>query len=202
MPFRLRAGDLLFQDIHCGPGCDAITGVTAGWRGSDLNHVALYVGPESGGIVVEAIYPFVHYYTLERFLRRTPDDRGRPRVLVGRLKPARQALVSDALKWASGRIGLPYDRVFGSGEDAYYCSELIIDAFKYANDGAGLFEEHPMNFSDPGTGEVHPYWAAYFDVLGVPVPEGEVGSNPAALSLSPEIDIVHQFGDIRGLRLP
>ena len=36
-----------------------------------------------------------------------------------------------------------------NGEDAYYCNELIVDAFKYANNGIALFPEHPMSFRDP-----------------------------------------------------
>ena len=37
--FELTNGDLLFQDLDCGPFCDAIEKVTEGYRGAQLSHV-------------------------------------------------------------------------------------------------------------------------------------------------------------------
>lgn len=194
MRFVLHPGDLLFQDSGTGHG-EAISAVTVGWRDAAIDHVAIYAGRRT---VMEATEPAVILCPLARFLCRSLDARGRPRVIVGRPVEALRWSVPGALAWAAGRMGLPYDRALGPGGDAYYCSKLVAAAFRHANRGRPVFEETPMSFSDPATGAVHPYWGAYFDALGIPVPEGEAGSNPGALSLSTNIDIMHQLGDLRG----
>ncbi len=80
-------------------------------------------------------------------------------------------------------------------EDAYYCSELVVDAFKYANGGNEFFPEEPMSFIDMNTGEVHEYWIRYYNkYLGMELPVGEPGSSPGHISLSPKIKIVHRYG--------
>lgn len=166
----LCPGDLLF------PSYDAISDVTVGWCDAGINHVAICIAPT---IVIEAIEPTVRQCALRRFLQQTLDARRRPRVLVGRPVASLRGLIPHALAWTAGRVGRPYDKAFGSGKEAYYCSKLVVDAFKHANGGISVFKERPMSFSDPATGEVHPYWATYFDVLGLPIPEGEAGSNLA-----------------------
>lgn len=191
----LRPGDLLFQDGGTERG-EAVSAVTLGWGDAAIDHVAIYAGRH---MVVEAIEPAVHICPLGLVLRRSLDVRGRPRVLVGRPAAALRRLLPKVLAWAVGRIGMPYDTAFGQGDDATYCSKLVVAAFRNANGGRPVFEEPPMSFSDPDTGRVHPYWVAHFETLGLPVPEGEGGSNPGALSRSPQIEILDQLGDLRGL---
>lgn len=192
MRFAFRPGDLLFQDGGTKRGA-AITAVTVGWGGAAINHVAIYAGRYA---VVEAIEPSVHLVPLEQFLRRSLDDCGHPRVIVGRPVDALRWLAPGALAWALGRIGLPYDPAFSQGDEGTYCSKLVAAAFRQANGGRPVFEESPMSFCDPATGKTHPYWAAHFDAQGLPIPEGEPGYNPGALSLSPAIEIVHRLGDL------
>ncbi len=196
MAFRPVPGDLLFQDNLI----SAVTGVTPGYRDAEIDHVAIFVGDGRGGIVVEA-FGAVSNISLTRFLGRKRDDQNRPRVLVGRPCAEIRHLVPGALAKADELIGLPYDSVFGTGEDAYYCSELVVDVFKYANGGTPVFPEKPMSFKDPTTGQVPQVWVDYFRNLGRPVPEGEMGSNPGDLSLSRHIEIVFQYGDLRNLPL-
>jgi hypothetical protein len=195
--YTLQPGDLLFQDNLI----SKISGVTPGYRDAEIDHVAMYVSAQNEGTVIEA-FGAVSYVSLTRFLGRKRDDRNRPRVLVGRPVPAIRPLGPKAVTHAATLIGLPYDRVFGTGEDAYYCSELVLDSYKYANHGTAVFPEAPMSFADPVTGEVSREWADYFAGLGLPVPQGEMGSNPGNLSLSPKIQIVHQYGSLRNLTLP
>ena len=40
---EFKAGDLIFQDLQCGPLCDAINAVTKGYQGKDFSHVAIVV---------------------------------------------------------------------------------------------------------------------------------------------------------------
>jgi len=39
--FVLQPGDLLFQDLDCGPLCDAIEKVTTGYQGANFSHVGI-----------------------------------------------------------------------------------------------------------------------------------------------------------------
>ncbi|MHC4724324.1 MAG: hypothetical protein ACYS9V_08765 [Planctomycetota bacterium] len=39
--FEPKEGDLLFQDLDCGPLCDAIEKVTTGYQGSNFSHVGI-----------------------------------------------------------------------------------------------------------------------------------------------------------------
>jgi Permuted papain-like amidase enzyme, YaeF/YiiX, C92 family len=197
--FDLHLGDLLFQDLGGGAMSEAIAAVTRGYQGARITHVAMVVSFRRGGAVIEALYPSVRYEPLMRFLQRATDDHERPAALVGRLLPEHRGLIPRALAEADRLVGRPYDVVFGHTEDAYYCSELIVDTFRAANGGHALFHEHPMSFSDPVTGAVDPYWVAHFAALGLPVPEGEIGSNPARLSMEPVLAIEHQYGSLHGL---
>ena len=45
--FTFQEGDIFFQDLDCGPPCDAIEAVTQGYIGSNLSHCAIIteVGP-------------------------------------------------------------------------------------------------------------------------------------------------------------
>ena len=59
-----------------------------------------------------------------------------------------------------------------------------------------------MTFRDPQTGNPLEFWVRYYALLGVPVPEGEIGSNPGDLSLSDKFSRIDQLGSLRGLPLP
>ena len=54
--FKLKEGDLLFQDSDCGPFCDAIEKVTFGINDSKFSHIGLVIEDQHGELVVlEAI---------------------------------------------------------------------------------------------------------------------------------------------------
>ena len=148
----------------------------------------------SGVNVIEAVYPRVHLISLQAFLNREKDDFGRPRVFVGRLKVEFRRLIPKAIQVARGMVGTAYDPMFMPSDRAYYCSELVVDAFKCANGGKEFFPEHPMSFRDMETNEIPHYWKERFEKFGMQVPEGEPGSNPGSISLSCHIDIVHRYG--------
>jgi len=166
-------------------------------NGYRLNHVALCITPLE---VIEAIEPSVQRISLEKFLKAAATDRSKkPRVLVTRLKKEFAPLIPSAIARSQQLLGLPYDRAFGNGPDAYYCSKLILDVFKHANAGDFLFPETPMNFTDPSTGRTSDVWIRYYKELGLPVPEGEPGSHPALLSRSEHLTVIHQFGEFESL---
>ena len=52
----------------------------------------------------------------------------------------------------------------------------------------------PMTFKDPDTRETMSIWTEYYDKLNISVPEAENGINPGLMSVSKNIEIVHEFG--------
>ena len=193
--FTLARGDLLFQDTDCGPLCEAIERVTSGVDGADFTHVGMVSRIEGRTIyVIEAVGAGVIETPLEVFLARSSDAEGNPKVLVGRLAAEKAELIEAALAEARRHLGKPYDRIYEMRGDAFYCSELLYQAFAEANGGEPVFELCPMTFRDPATGETFPPWAAYYAELGAAIPEGEPGLNPGGMSRSRYVTIVHAFG--------
>jgi len=191
--FRFESGDLLFQDVDCGELCDAIEMVTKSVEGKSFSHVGLVYRDEDSVWVIEASGKDVHLTALAEFLGRSMDGTGRPKVYVGRLKEAYRTLNREAVAFALAARGLPYDEAFLYDNGAYYCSELIYDAYLHANGGTPFFRLEPMTFRNPRTGETFPVWKSYYDRLNMNIPEVEPGCNPGGLSRSERIEIVKRF---------
>jgi uncharacterized protein YycO len=197
--FQLKPGDLLFQDSDCGPFCEAIEKVTSGVGGAKFSHVGMVVTDSQGELVViEAVTAGVVTTPLDSFFSRSFDAEQKYKVVVGRLKDAQQHLIPKAIEFSKTLLGKPYDKVFDINNDAYYCSELVYEAFKYANNGEPIFQLQKMTYLDPDTGGIFPIWDSYFQELGVSVPEGEPGLNPGGMSLSDHLTIVHFYGNPEG----
>lgn len=189
-----KEGDLLFQDLDCVPLCDAIEKVTSGFKGAKFSHVGIAARDADGHfVVVEAVSNGVQVTQLQTFLNRSFDAKGRPKVVVGRLKPAFSCLIPLALKEAFALEGMPYDKTFVIGNQDYYCSELIYEIFLRANN-VPLFTLQPMTFKDRDTGATVPAWREYFSELGISIPEGQPGINPGGISCSPAVTIIHAYG--------
>lgn len=191
--FTLHEGDLLFQDIDCGPLCDAIEEVTVGIDGAKFSHVGLVVNRSGELYVLEAISTGVVFTPVDDFLQRSFDKDGLPKVIIGRLKEQYQNLIPGAITYASKFEGTAYDTVFSMTNDAWYCSELIYQSFKSAGESE-LFELAPMTFKSPATDSIFHVWQDYFNNMGVEVPEGELGINPGSISKSDKIDIIYVYG--------
>jgi hypothetical protein len=200
--FVPEAGDLLFQDLDSGPLCDAIEKVTTGYEGASFSHVGIAAADDNGGIVViEAVSSGVEVTPLPTFLGRSLDAKGRPKVVVGRLKKAHRHLIAPAIEEAFVLKGKPYDKVFAVDNDAYYCSELVYEIFRRANNDTAVFELQPMTFREPDSGQTQRVWQEYFSALGVPVPEGRPGINPGGISRSTALVIIYKYGSLsRSLR--
>lgn len=174
---HLQVGDLFFQDLDCGPLCDAIEAVTHGVNGQDFSHVGLVVRTGDSLAVIEAIGVDVHLTSLQDFHARSP------KVHHGRVKAVHRTLAERAADTALTFLGKPYDDAFLPGPDSLYCSELIALAYERAN-GGRVFEYSPMTFRDPSTGGSFPAWVDHYSALGLSIPEGIEGCNPAGLSRS------------------
>lgn len=184
---QLKTGDLLFQNLDCGPLCDAIESVTEGFDGHDFSHNGLvYVKGESV-YVIEAMGSEVKMTPLQSFAARSSH-----KLYVGRLKPKYQPLIDRAIQFSLNNLHVPYDDVYLYDNGEYYCSELIYDAFKYANNGKPFFTLEPMTFKTAGKDEYNPAWVEYYQKLNVAIPEGKPGINPGGMSRSDKIEILNK----------
>lgn len=86
------------------------------------------------------------------------------------------------IKRAKSFVGMPRDKAFLPDNNAIYNSELIYEAFLDSN-GNHLFEAKPMNFRNK-KGRTIKYWRKHFKELGMPIPEGVLGTTPYDLSQS------------------
>ena len=198
--FTLQNGDLLFQDSDCGEFCDAIEKVTEGYQGANLSHIGMVILSKDGPQVIEATTKGVVITDLKTFLSRSNDKNGDSKVIVGRVNETHSELIPDAVQYAQYLLGKKYDHVFDIKNDTYYCSELVYEAFKYANGGEELFQLYPMTFIDPETNETFGIWSNYYSELGKSIPEGKPGLNPGGISKSDEIEIIHIFGIPSGMK--
>ncbi len=199
--FQLMEGDLLFQDSDCGPFCDAIEKVTEGINGAKFSHVGLVIRNDDNELVViEAITDGVVITCLESFFARSYDNNNNSKIVVGRLKEMHRNLIPEAIEFSKTKLDLPYDDVFNISNNKYYCSELIYEAYKHANDDQPIFELQPMTYKDPETNATFSIWEDYFNNLNVPIPEGKPGLNPGSMSKSTYIEIVFLYGKPQGYK--
>jgi hypothetical protein len=174
--------------------CDAIEAVTVGFHGANFSHAGIAAKNESGKpVVIEAVAAGVVMTDLQKFLERSLDNEGHPKVVVGRLKKPYRHLVPRAVREGIALTGKPYDTKFVIGDEDYYCSELIYEVFRRANDGRALFLLEPMTFKGRDSGQILPIWRDYFQQLGIDVPEGQPGINPGGISRAPILDIVYSY---------
>lgn len=197
--FQLQQGDLLFQDLNCGKFCDSIDNVTYGYNNTYVSHVAMVINVEpTEPQLIQAVGSGVGTISLAQFLATSHDSNNKPRVMVGRLKSPYQTLIPQAIIYSQQQIGKPYnDSFIPAHGKAFYCSELVAEAFKYSNHGIALFQTRPMNFMDKNNQQVLPLWQDYYSKLGISVPQGIAGTNPGAMSQESMIDIVYFYGQLR-----
>ncbi len=183
----LQTGDLLFQDLDCGPLCDAIESVTEGFDGHDFSHNGLVYIMNDSVYVIEAMGSEVKMTPIGSFASRSKH-----KLYVGRLKEAYQPLIDKAIEFSLKNLHVPYDEVYLYDNGKYYCSELIYDAFKYANDGQSFFTLEPMTFKSVGSDKFNPAWEVYYQKLNKDIPEGKPGINPGGMSRSDKIEILNR----------
>lgn len=181
----LQDGDLLFQDMDCGPLCDAIEAVTEGYNGNDFSHMGMVYHRNDTIYIIEAAGKAVRLTTLEKFSKNT-----RKPMPVGRLKKKYRRLIPDAINFSLKQLGVPYDDEYVYDNGSYYCSELMYDSFKAANKNNPFFELFPMTYKQPGTNDFFPAWVDYYKEIGKSIPEGLLGCNPGGMSTSDKIEIV------------
>lgn len=195
--FHLQTGDLLFQDLNCGKFCDGINSVTIGYRDTYVAHIAIVVESGNTPYVIEALNGVVKT-PLAKFLNRSLDENGHPRVMVGRLNPEYRDLIPNAVKFVNKQIGKPYNASFmPNNGGSYYCSELVYKAFIERPDSLQIFHLNPMNFEDTKTHKILPIWQDYYQQLHARVPQGVLGTNPGHMSRESSLKIIYFYGKLR-----
>ena len=207
--FQLAIGDILFQDLDSSPLCDAIELVTNGYKGANLSHIGIVVelgnphcinnpdyNYENHIKILEAIPNKVKTTRLDSFLNRSLDKNQNPKVIVGRLKSNYQFKIYDAIDFLKSKIGEKYDHEFIMNNNAYYCSELIYEAFQKDS----IFKLKPMTFLHPEENDTLKAWKEYYNNLGIEIPQNKPGINPGIMSLSQKINIVHVYGIPDGMQ--
>ena len=179
---RLKTGDLVFVGIplsyRIGGMSDAIGDATSP-DSLNIIHAAILEIADDGPYIIDATLRHgVDRHPLDTFFRDfTLKDGSLPQFIVKRLKDSRRApqYVRNAIKFT----GLSYNCSFIPCDTARYCTELIRDSY-IRPDGTYIFSEAPMNFLAPD-GTMPPYWEELFAILGIPIPQGLPGTNPAAM---------------------
>lgn len=180
---NLQEGDIIFQNLNCGPFCDAIEAVTYGIDSLDFSHCGILAkDSENNWVVIEAISKGVSSTPLSVVLQRTEDSV----VYIGRVNND-EVEIEKALQIARSKIGAAYDDVFDINNDKYYCSELTYEAYLNKNNQP-IFKLYPMTYKEPQTDSFYGIWVDYFEDLNAPIPEGEPGLNPGSISRSSYLD--------------
>jgi hypothetical protein len=179
----LKQGDLLFQNLDCGPLCDAIEQVTQGKDSLKFSHIGLVYIKQDSVYIIEAIGKSVVLTPYQEFKLRTKSP-----LYLGRVKQAYGNLIDSAITFAISQLGIPYDEPFLYNNQKYYCSELIYDAFKSSNQNKPFFELEPMTFKTPNSNTFFKAWVDYYKKLNIEIPEGKPGINPAGISRSNKIN--------------
>ena len=180
----LKNGDLLFININCGPMCDAINAVTEGFEGKDFNHMGMIISENKEYFVFEAIGKEVVKTPLKKFISYTKEP-----IYLGRLNDEFQNLIPEAIAFSEKQLGVPYDNDFIYDNGKYYCSELIYDAFLFANGNQPFFKLFPMTYKEPNSNNFFPIWVEHFKKQGIEIPEGKPGCNPGGMSLDNKINL-------------
>lgn len=192
--FGLKNGDLIFQEACSGSMGNSIKEVTTSIDNYQFTHVGIvYIGANDSIYVLEATRPKVVLTPLSQYLYPVDTKGCYPKSVAGRLKAQYRSLIPKALEIGFTLIGKEYDYGFVLGNGKYYCSELVYEILRQANNGKEVFPLNVMTFKSEDTGLTTQGWIEYFDDWGLPVPEGELGINPGAMSQSDVIDIIHIF---------
>ena len=68
--------------------------------------------------------------------------------MIGRLTAPFRPLIPAAIEFGVQQRNVPYDDLYLDDAKSLYCSELVVDMYRYANGGVPFFQERPMSFRD------------------------------------------------------
>ncbi|MCE9670681.1 YiiX family permuted papain-like enzyme [Myxococcus stipitatus] len=158
---------------------------------SPLSHVGLVEVTPRGAWVVEAVQP----------VQRVPFTKWRARGVRGHILVLRPRGLDGehrqrAVEAAKRHLGKPYDWLFGWGDEAMYCSELVRKAYTL---GAGL----ELGRMEPlGSLDIAGLRAQLRERYGRDIPLEQQLVTPASLALDEQLTVIHSdFPEVRGVSL-
>src|SRR5690606_23341341 len=137
--FMIQNGTLIFGDLKCGNLCEAIIDVTASYKDFPMSHIGMVVFSDTGLYAIEATGAGVQLTPLSDFFSKLHN-----KFYLANLKGADTNFIKRAVDFSKEQIGKPYNDEFVMNPDKYYCSQLIYDAFKFANNGKPIFQLQHM----------------------------------------------------------
>lgn len=181
----LRDADLLFVVNVKG---NAITAVSEGLDKLPIDHVAIFFRDKNDAkpSVIQADYEGVRVCPLDSFLMGNAPDSIPPFILVGRVSASLN--VGRSMANAFSFLGKAYDYDYLPDDKEIYCSELVQKSYVDIQ-GHAIFSTIPMTFRD-ANGEIPQFWVKHYQDKGIPIPEGEPGTNPGELSRRGVVDIL------------
>ncbi len=185
----LKAADVIARSAGVNSALgEAINDVTKeGAEGLNFVHIGIVNPTDSGVYVIHAaVDRGVVYDTLTAFTKSGSESYySAVYRLPESLEIDEEGIITEALAY----LGKGYDKAYGWSSDSIYCSELVYKAYEpYA-----FFKTNPMTFKESGTEEIHPTWITHYKLLGVPIPEGEVGCNPNGLIATKGLTLVKTY---------
>lgn len=181
---QVQEGDLLFVTAGSSGLSGAIDEATRRAGAPSFDHVALVARDATGLQLLHADNEGSREQPFSGFVA---DARGKGRQIhVYRLKPPQRRAIADAIAKARTLLGKPYNHTYVQSEDSYYCSDFIERAFRAHQ----VFQTQPMNFRNQDTGQFPAHWVAFYGSRGMPVPQGEPGTNPNDMAAAPVLEYV------------
>lgn len=132
--YEIQPGDILFQDLDCGPRCELIRAVTK----SRYTHTGIVLEERGERVVWEAYGP-VGPTPLAEWLRRGVEGK----IAIYKLRPSLQTKLPLIAAEVRALRGLPYDANYQWDDANIYCSELIAKAVNRAAE-RGVFIPRPV----------------------------------------------------------
>jgi len=166
-----KTGDIVFQDLRS-PSSEAIKVATD----SPYSHCGVVTVEKNGTFVIEAVGP-VRKIPIERWI-----DDGNGKFTAMRLKDGSE--FDCAIKETGKYMGLPYDIMYGWGDDEFYCSELVYKAYKR---GCGI-ELCPLRPFE--TYDIEPVRQAVIGRYGT-IPEGRKVVAPGDIARSNLLKVIY-----------
>ncbi|WP_126942951.1 YiiX/YebB-like N1pC/P60 family cysteine hydrolase [Xanthomonas sp. BRIP62418] len=181
---QLQDGDLLFVTAARTGLSGAIDDATAKQDAPSFDHVALLAHDGTEQVLLHADEQGSRQQPLQAFVE---DANTRHRQIhVYRLTEEQRSAIPGAIAQARRMLGKPYNQTYVQDDNSYYCSDFIERAFRAHH----VFALQPMNFRNPQTGQVSPYWTDFYRSKGMAVPQGLPGTNPNDMAKSAALRVV------------
>ncbi|MCC4589036.1 hypothetical protein LL962_18350 [Xanthomonas sp. NCPPB 1067] len=179
LALRLQDGDLLFVTAGQTGLSGAIDDATAQQGAPSFDHVGLLAHAGATQVVLHADEKGSREQPLREFVEESTARQRK--ILVYRLVRQHRPAIADAIAQARRMLGKPYNATYVPNDDSYYCSDFIERAFRAHR----VFALQPMNFRNPQTGTISPYWTDFYRSRGMQVPQDVPGSNPNDMARAP-----------------